>query len=270
MPLLPRLIQSLEAIRRFENPVHVLRKRLFGKPQDIMILADRKSGIHCSAKVSSYNMFVETWYSRDYDVPFLQIDPGDVVIDIGANQGFFTCYAAHRGAYVYPFEPNPDNYERLVSNIERNGLTGRVIARPWAISSTDGSAQLMVSSELGGGMSTIVPAFAKHTQISITDTVSVSCYGLSHVLDMFSLSHVRLCKIDAEGSELEILRALPVQRARTIDSFAAEVHPEAYEIQELLRLLLGWGTHQVSFNEQGAFSARILRAVSNQALLRGF
>ena len=74
------------------------------------------------------------------------------MLDIGANQGFFTCYAAHRGARVYAFEPNPESYDMLLSNVNTNGLMDRVIARPWAVASNEGRADLLVSRELGGGI----------------------------------------------------------------------------------------------------------------------
>ena len=53
--------------------------------------------------------------------------------DVGANQGFFTCYAASKGATVYAFEPVPASYERLIQNVERNGFTDRVVAVRCAI-----------------------------------------------------------------------------------------------------------------------------------------
>ena len=53
-------------------------------------------------------------------------------------------------ASVYAFEPNPESYERLLSNVEINGLLDRVIAKPWAIAEYEGRAELLVSHELGG------------------------------------------------------------------------------------------------------------------------
>jgi FkbM family methyltransferase len=262
-----RLIRALEVVRRFSNPGHVFRKRLFGKPQDDMLLVDRQTGVRFRAKVASYNMFAGVWYARDYDVPYMPIRRGDIVIDIGANQGFFTCFAAHRGARVYAFEPDPENFERLVSNVELNRLSDNVVAKPWAISDQTGPSELLVSIELGGGMSTIVQDLPEKLDMHVARTVTVPCHTLPEMLDLFSLSHVRLCKMDAEGSELGILRSLSRKHFSAIDSFAVEFHHEAYPVHELLRLLVAWGTHQISFNERSEFAASIVRLTHTQALV---
>jgi len=56
------------------------------------------------------------------------IRPGDIVLDIGANQGFFSCYAAHKGAKVFAFEPVPELRDRLMFNLRRNGFGARKVA----------------------------------------------------------------------------------------------------------------------------------------------
>ncbi len=265
-----RLIRALEVVRRFSNPGHVIWKRRFGKPQDLMFLIDRGTGVRFRAKVASYNMFAGVWYTRDYEVPYIPIRSGDVVLDIGANQGFFTCYAAHCGARVYAFEPDPDSFERLLSNVGLNGFSNRVVAKPWAISDRAGFSELMVSSELGGGMSTIVRDLPGNVGMHTSRTVTVPCHTLPEVLDLFSLSRVRLCKMDAEGSELGILGSLAQKHFTLIDSFSIEFHQEAYPVQNLLSVLASWGTHQISFNERTEFAASIVRLTSTQAMLDEF
>lgn len=267
--LISRGARYLEALRRLGNPAHALFWRIFGKADDVMTVVDRRTRIRCRCTVGSYHMFGSTWYSHDYDVPHVPIRQGDIVLDIGANQGFFTCYAAHRGARVYAFEPNPESYDRLVSNVESNRLTEQVVARPWAISDREGLAELLVSRELGGGMTTINPEFARNTRFVVRKTLEVATYTLAQVFDFFSLPAVRLCKIDAEGSEIAILRTLTTKHLAMIDSFAAEIHPEAYSTRELAETILAWGTHQLGFNDERDYSAPILRIISNRLLLSG-
>lgn len=264
-----RFVRCLRAVKLLQNPFHILFKRVFGAPTDIMTIVDRETGVRCQCTVGSYHMFASTWYSRDYDVPGVSLREGDVAIDIGGNQGFFTCYAARRGAKVYAFEPNPENYERLRTNVQQNGLENRVIAQPWAISDREGTAELMVSEELGGGRSTIVRRFAENSHISVRKKVTVPCYSLPSVLRACPEGRVRLCKIDAEGAEFQILSQLgPSDRLR-IDSLVMEYHPEAYAFTDLVSLLLSWGTHQVSLMDEKPFTGNILRAVSNEVLLGG-
>jgi FkbM family methyltransferase len=66
------------------------------------------------------------------------VQPGEIVFDVGANIGAFTLLAAKRGAHVHAFEPDPANYEALVSNIKRNDLA--VSTEQMAIGDSTGTA----------------------------------------------------------------------------------------------------------------------------------
>ncbi len=103
MPLLKQLSRFLDTVERLDNPIHVFHKRAFARPQDIMTIKDQKTGISCRCTVDSYHIFSGAWYSHVYDVPYVPIRAGDTVLDVAANQGFFTCYAAKLGAKVYAF-----------------------------------------------------------------------------------------------------------------------------------------------------------------------
>jgi 31-O-methyltransferase len=56
----------------------------------------------------------------------VSISAGDVVVDIGANIGVFTLYAAKQGAQLYAYEPIPPTYAVLEQNVEAHGL-GRLV-----------------------------------------------------------------------------------------------------------------------------------------------
>ncbi|MBP1935002.1 FkbM family methyltransferase [Ammoniphilus resinae] len=51
---------------------------------------------------------------------FLDIHPGDIVMDCGANVGKITQKFAERGAFVYAFEPNPRAFEVLSQKFVHN------------------------------------------------------------------------------------------------------------------------------------------------------
>jgi 31-O-methyltransferase len=59
----------------------------------------------------------------------VSISTGDVVVDIGANIGVFTLYAAKQGAQVYAYEPMPPTYTVLQQNVEAHGLDRLVHTR---------------------------------------------------------------------------------------------------------------------------------------------
>ncbi len=258
------MARAAATFRHYKNPFRILWKRFTANPIDMMAIVDRNTGIRCNCPVAAFHMFAGIWYQGDYDIPHLPIRPNDSVIDVGANHGFFALYAAQKGAKVYAFEPSPAVFERLQSNIRSNGFEAQIAARPWAIAGESGRAQLMVTEQLGGGMSTMHAGFAEKTRIPVRERVTVECHTLSEILQMWGIARVRLLKIDAEGLELEILKGLNRNDRARFESIVLECHPEAYEVAELLSELMAWGTHQVSFVEPAGFAPGIVRLVSNE------
>lgn len=270
-PLLSRVLRrlgtALTAYDHLGNPVEVGWKRAFGKPSDLLTVVDRASGVRCLCSLNSHHMFSDIWYSHVYDVPGVPIRAGDVVIDIGANQGFFTCYAAFKGARVLAFEPVPELCQRLRENVHRNGFTDRVTIQQCAIGASPGFVKLFVSSYLGGAQSTTVPEFVRSAGVPVIQEILVECKTLSQILQESSLERVRLCKLDVEGAELAILKTLSPAGLARIESFALEYHKEAYDLHSLLRLVLDWGTHHVSFIEERPYIGSIMRLAASSALL---
>lgn len=264
-------LRVLDRISRFwlnyGNPVHIWFKRYFDK-NGRMIVVDRHTGIRCNCTVASYQMFGETWYNKDYDIPHFPIRPDDVVIDIGANQGFFTCYAAYQGAKVYAFEPCLSSFQTMIENLEINNLSSQVVANPWAISGQNGFIELFSTDGLGGGMNTTQFEFVAQANLQVIEKYKVECFNLSYIIKEFGLNKIRLCKIDCEGAELEILKQLDLSVLSKIDAFVLEYHP-AYPLENLLQLLMGWKTHQISFAEDNPHCPRnILRLVANHVLIK--
>ena len=81
------------------------------------------------------------------DVVNKQIKKGDVVVDIGANIGYFTLIFARLvgdSGKVYAFEPDPTNFELLKKNVEINGYKNVVLVQK-AVSNYDGVLKLYLS-----------------------------------------------------------------------------------------------------------------------------
>ena len=74
------------------------------------------------------------------------IQPGMVVVDVGANIGLHTLHAARlvsESGKVYAFEPTPRTFEILRGNVQANGFLddGRVDLRCLAVSDRNGTAK---------------------------------------------------------------------------------------------------------------------------------
>jgi hypothetical protein len=70
----------------------------------------------------------ETWIKKAYQKPKLPftINAGEKWLDLGANIGAFTCYAALKGCYVRAYEPQLDNCEMIKENIQLNNVGSKV------------------------------------------------------------------------------------------------------------------------------------------------
>lgn len=66
------------------------------------------------------------WLHPQMDI----LGPGLTLIDVGASIGFFTIYAAKRGAKVYAFEPSTEVFDLLKRNVEVNGVSENVTLYP--------------------------------------------------------------------------------------------------------------------------------------------
>jgi len=129
------------------------------------------------------------------------IEPGMVVIDIGAHVGYFTLLAAQQvgpTGHVYSFEPDPSNHRLLQQNIDANGYTNITATRK-AVSKSSGSAQLMLSSRDNGTHS----LYAQDSRDA--NTVNVDLVSLDEFLADAGWPKVDLIKMDVEGAEMDAL-----------------------------------------------------------------
>ncbi len=139
---------------------------------------------------------METKIIQDY------IKDGMVVVDIGANIGYYSLLAARRvgkTGKVYAFEPALENYTMLVKSIELNGYKN-VIPVQKAVSNKNGVAKLF----LGDQDPTMFRLLNSKDE---KDTIEVSVV----TLDSFFRDKgykVDLIKMDIEGAELFALEGM--------------------------------------------------------------
>lgn len=79
------------------------------------------------------------------------VERGETWLDIGANCGAFSVWAASLGAKVIAFEPDPDNVNIAKANIERNGMTNLVTMRPTGLTDSDSPGVFMLHRNIANG-----------------------------------------------------------------------------------------------------------------------
>ena len=122
--------------------------------------------------------------------------PGDVVVDVGANVGYFSMLARSMvgvNGKVFAFEPEPNNLKSLHQNIRLNNFEN-VYPYPVALSSRKGITEFYTS--VDDSRHSLVKAKYHNSTVTVT----------MDKLDNLGPFHINLLKVDTEGSELEVLK----------------------------------------------------------------
>jgi len=160
--------------------------------------SNRKIG-YCIIRDSSnfgplWEICLEDFYNQ------LLLKAGMDVIDVGVHIGIYTIMAASKimpGGKILSIEPEPRNYEQLIQNIKLNNLKN-VITKNIALSDYQGFGKLYLDSSSGG-----------HSLISKKGrniSIKVPIKTIDGLVRELNLKRVDLIKIDAEGSEIPILK----------------------------------------------------------------
>ena len=131
------------------------------------------------------------------------IDPGMVFIDVGANDGLYTLFAAPRVGTVLAIEPSSREFERLRANIELNRLRN-VIALQVALSDLPGEGTLCVGGYEHEGQNTLGEFSYVGVELGYKEKVELK--RLDDLVDQAGLKNVDIIKLDLEGAEFSVLR----------------------------------------------------------------
>lgn len=172
----------------------------------------------------------------------LQLGPGEIALDCGANVGEITAILARRGATVYAFEPNPDAFHVLR---ERFADRPNVHCLPLGVLDRDGVLPLYLHRNAADDpvrWSTGSSLLEGKENVRPDRFVEVEVIDLCAFLDRLD-GPVRVLKLDVEGVECRILRRLiETGWIDRIEHIYVETHdrkvPALREETEALRALL--------------------------------
>jgi FkbM family methyltransferase len=151
----------------------------------------------------------------------LDVEPDDVVLDVGAYDGHWTeqllnCAPSTR---VYAFEPNPQAFAKFE---RRLGRDENVTLLRYGLSGRDANVMLALEG----------PGSSVYTQDSQYGTAAVELRDIVAVLDELGLDEVAAIKVNIEGGEYDLLDRLIASRRigkmRQVSVQFHEWHPNAY------------------------------------------
>lgn len=143
----------------------------------------------------------------EYAAPGFGIEPGDRVVDAGANVGAFAVLAARSGAVVTAYEPQAQTFAALERNVAGLQVTS---VRAALVSRVPDSGEVLLDQGSDasthhaiGASGVAVPA------VSLTEAIGQGC---------------DLLKLDCEGAEFALIAGTPDEVLRRARRIACETH----------------------------------------------
>ena len=181
-----------------------------------------------------------------YDFSEIALQPGDVILDLGAHVGVVSIFLAktHPGVTIHAFEPSPPVFALLEENLRRNRVSN-VIAHNQAVAATAGMVDLVAHLQSNSAGST---AFLGREHPAGHERFRVSSVSLDDIFETYGIERCPLLKIDVEGSEYDVLHASRLLGRAT--QIRGEFHENAYlrskghtmrELQSFCESVIGAG-----------------------------
>jgi FkbM family methyltransferase len=182
---------------------------------------------------------------KNYVNDFVSIMPNSVVVDVGANIGAFTVFAARRAKKVFAFEPENENFSLLCANIELNDFRN-VTPLKMAMTAETGKRKFHIAEKQhSGSHSFLLQRYDKE--------VEVKTLSIADLIAKKSIKKVNFLKLDCEGSEIEIIKGLSFETAKNIEQISLEFHQvNDYSIEDMVRQLNTLG-YDVRLREKGGY-----------------
>ncbi len=231
------LARTLRYARRFRNWREITRATRSGEKPTHLVMRD-DTRFQSPRDTNVVRPVAGVFFKHVYTPRGYSIGSQDAVVDIGANFGSFTVFAAQRTrGPVVAVEPHPENRRFLDMNLEANDCRD-VRVLPYAVTDHPGTVKLFP-----GHSGTTHQLFAGGRDVVPGNVLEVAGVPLDTVLDEAGLATVDFLKIDCEGAEGLFLPATSAETLARIRKIAMEFHDDTSPVshQEIAALLINRG-----------------------------
>ncbi|MFD1697045.1 FkbM family methyltransferase [Roseibium aestuarii] len=172
------------------------------------------------------------------------LSTGTCFVDVGANIGSYSLFAASRGAEVLAVEANPETAAKLRFNAAANGFSGVIRIAETAVGAEAGELDLW-SEPSNCGFATLVPDLTTGEWAGDWRPTRVPVRPLADVVVQAGLTRIDVMKVDVEGFEDRVL--LPFLKSSPRDLWPRvillETNCRSHWAEDCLALLpaLGYG-----------------------------
>lgn len=239
--VLAQVIRSSPRIRGLGRASLLINEAFLKLGADPNVLCPMRMGhrLHLDARVQAHAFAIYSGRYDDRKINYLirHAKPGQQILDIGANIGFYTvplALAARRiGASVAAFEPFEGNCERLRENLRINGIEDSVKVFNFGLSSAPSKAKLALREDFLSGSDIGNASIAEDLSDSQFRCVDVELKRLDDLSPDATFAPISAIKLDIEGHEDRFL----IGAAETLKThrpvIAMEVNRFFYERRNL-------------------------------------
>jgi FkbM family methyltransferase len=186
---------------------------------------------------------VDTLFEKEPDTLewIARFEPDEVMVDIGANVGMYSIWAAMtRNVRVFAFEPESQNYALLYRNIVLNDLSRKVTGYCTALADEIGHSPLYLSEFVAGSS---VHTYGAELDFKLQPRASKIIQGcfattLDHLVATGAVPLPHHIKIDVDGLEHKVLAGCRnVLAEPAVKSVLVEINTNLEEHRSLIALL---------------------------------
>ena len=153
------------------------------------------------------------YYLADFDTEDIRsalrlIKPDSVVLDVGANVGFWSIPMARHlkgKGCLHAFEPVPGNVRRLRENVRRNSLENTVHLHEVGLSDQNRALQISLRGDFGSGSETGNAAIVIDSDDLQFRCADIHVRRLDDVVNSIGVDRIDFIKADIEGHEDKFL-----------------------------------------------------------------
>jgi len=196
-----------------------------------------------SNDASVYGCIREIVLNNEYRLDLFKNRVGKYFIDIGANCGIASIILAKQNpnSTILAYEPNPQCFQLLKSNVEINKLKNIKIFNMGVSDNITKNLLLTITPGFSGGGTTYAKQgeFKQAYNVSGPDVLAVECTSLDNIVKDSNISEIELLKIDCEGAEYSIIYNSEYFKQKIVKNIVGEFHSLNYtdvdnDIEKLL------------------------------------
>lgn len=261
---LPRRAKS--SLSYFSNSYSLLYRTAYSSVRNEMLLKTTFGPyIYVNYKDYVEREIANGNFEREYIQYFCSIiNNGDIVLDVGANIGYFALLASNKvgtNGRVYAFEPIPRNYERLLKNLKANDVKN---VESYNIGLSDKNEDLvMFIPEGNAGESSLSSKNWSELRFGVKskcETVKVNLAKFDDFFKKQGIAGAAVIKIDVEGAELKVIQGMKNYLKTNNSILIMEILPILIEqtwgsVRDLIKTLVEIGFRKIySFGKKESLS----------------